>query len=276
MKAAGLSAASVTLLFALSVLATAVGNGVWHNVQDDGIKEGDAVVWYLGHCGYAVRTQNHMLIFDYIELEEDPSERSLEAGFIDPEEIKDLDVSVFVTHEHIDHFDEIIFSWEKVVKNIDFFFGWKAQDNPEYHYLTGPRAEIKVGDMEIYTVNSFHAGVPEVAYLVKVDGLTIFHGGDYQGRKGRGAPSNVVEDMLYMKTKIESVDLLFLGAWTGDPYLKIIENLTPKFIFPMHDRKKEHRYLIFADDLKKLGFEIPVVCPTKRGDSFIYMNGEIQ
>ena len=26
---------------------------------------GGATVWYLGHCGYAVRTQNHFLIFDY-------------------------------------------------------------------------------------------------------------------------------------------------------------------------------------------------------------------
>jgi hypothetical protein len=28
---------------------------------------GGAVIWYLGHCGYAVRTQNHLLIFDYQE-----------------------------------------------------------------------------------------------------------------------------------------------------------------------------------------------------------------
>ena len=26
--------------------------------------DGGAVVWYLGHCGYAVRTRNHLLVFD--------------------------------------------------------------------------------------------------------------------------------------------------------------------------------------------------------------------
>ena len=87
----------------------------------------EVIVWYLGHCGYAIKTENHLLIFDYIELEEQPNERALDKGFVDPEEIKDLNVSVFVTHSHVDHYDEIIFSWEKVVKNIRYFFGWKAK-----------------------------------------------------------------------------------------------------------------------------------------------------
>lgn len=28
---------------------------------------GEAVVWYLGSCGWAVRTADHLLVFDYLE-----------------------------------------------------------------------------------------------------------------------------------------------------------------------------------------------------------------
>ena len=69
------------------------------------VKPGEALVWYLGHCGYAIKTSNHFLIFDYIELEEAPTERGLAKGFIDPEELKDMNVTVFVTHSHLDHYD---------------------------------------------------------------------------------------------------------------------------------------------------------------------------
>lgn len=185
--------------------------------QDKEVKSLEATVWYLGHCGYAVKTENHLLIFDYIELEEEPGERALAKGFVNPEEVRDLNVNVFVTHSHVDHYDQVIFSWEKEIKDIRYFFGWKANDNPKYHYLEGPRAEIKLDDMEIYTVNSHHSSVPEVAYLVKVDGLTIYHGGDYQGRMDRSASSNVEDDMEYLKAKADAPDLMFIGAWTGEP-----------------------------------------------------------
>jgi len=237
---------------------------------------GEVTVWYLGHCGYAVKTQNHLLIFDYIELEEEPGERGLNKGFVDPKEIRDLAVSVFVTHSHVDHYDEVIFSWEKEIKNISYTFGWKAKDDPKYHYLEGPRAEMKLDDMEIYTVNSHHSQVPEVAYLVKVDSLVIYHGGDYQGKMGRNAHSNVKEDMDYLKTKAGAPDLFFIGAWTGEPYMQSIESLDPKVIFPMHDRKREEKYKRFASDLKELGVACPVICPEKRGDRFVFRNGEMQ
>lgn len=32
-----------------------------------GIANGGGVIWYLGHCGYAIKTEHHFLIFDYQE-----------------------------------------------------------------------------------------------------------------------------------------------------------------------------------------------------------------
>ena len=152
-------------------------------INDGSIAGGKAKIWFLGHCGFAVATQNHFLISDYVEktLENQfgrPDSPSLETGYINPEEIKDLKVRVFVTHSHTDHYDSVIYSWEETIPDIEYFFGWQASENPQYHYLTGPRAEWQDDDMQIYTVNSHHSGVPEVAYLVMVDGLAIYHNGD--------------------------------------------------------------------------------------------------
>ena len=274
MKTVSLTAITVSIAFSI-IFCPSGGVG---NTSESGVavQSGEAVIWYLGHCGYAVKTENHLLIFDYIELEESPQERGMDLGFIDPEEIKDLNVSVFVTHEHVDHYDQIIYTWDGVIENIEYFFGWQAGDNPNYHYLVGPRAEIETNGMEIFTVNSHHSGVPEVAYLVKVDGLVIFHEGDYQGRMGRNAPSRVVEDMDYLLTKVDRVDLMFIGAWLGDPIVEMLERLNPKIAFPMHDRKQEHKYLEFAKEAKAKGIAAEIVCPTKRGDNFRFSGGKIE
>jgi len=236
----------------------------------------EATIWYLGHCGYAIRTVNHLLIFDYIELEETvPEVRGLDAGFVDETQLRDLSVTVFVTHSHPDHYDEIILGWQEEIESIDYVFGWEAMRGAGFHNLPPPRKMLNLGDMQIWTVNSHHSGVPEAAYLVKVDDLTIYHGGDYQGRMGQNEPSNVDDDMAYLGTIADAVDLLFIGAWTGEPYLKSIRALQPRVIFPMHSRNREHEYRQFADDLAALGIEVPVICPEKRGDRYTWRNGSI-
>lgn len=47
--------------------------------------------------------------------------------------------------------------------------------------LPAPRAAKTLKAIEVFTVNDEHNEVPEVAYLVKADGLAIYHSGDYVG-----------------------------------------------------------------------------------------------
>ena len=74
-----------------------------NSVQDLG--EGDARIWYLGHCGWAVKTRSRVLIFDYWEREAVRGDPSLANGKVDPAELRDLDVYVFVSHSHGDHYE---------------------------------------------------------------------------------------------------------------------------------------------------------------------------
>jgi len=234
----------------------------------------DAVIWYLGHCGYVVETANHVLIFDYIELEERPTVRGLARGFVDTAEIAGRTVTAFVTHSHVDHFDRVVFTWRDHVERIRYVLGWDGEQGADVHRMGG-RGALELDGMKIHTVSSHHAGVPEVGYLVQVDGLTLFHAGDYQGRPDRGSPSNAVADMRWLREQAPRVDLLFLGAWTGDPYLDVIRGLEPATILAMHWRKQEVKYREFAAELKRLGFTQPVVCPTRRGDRFELRDGSV-
>ena len=250
-----------------------------------GLRPGQATIWYLYHCGYAVKTKTKLLVFDYVEKmrrERDPALQPpahpvLANGWINPEEIKDLDVVVFVSHSHADHYDEIIRSWEKTVKNIHYVFGWDAGTGPHVYSLAAPRAEAKFDGLEIDTVNSHHSGVPESAFLVKVDGLTIYHNGDYVGRMAdfSTAPSNVPADMQYLKTKLKTVDILFGAASVFEAFNQILENLKPHVLFPLHYGGQEEKYREFATALKKAGIDVPVFCPAKPGDRFEYRDGRI-
>jgi L-ascorbate metabolism protein UlaG (beta-lactamase superfamily) len=241
---------------------------------------GDAVVWYLGHCGYAVRTQNYLLVFDYQESRDGqqpklrPAQPSLAAGWIETEEIKELKVRVFVSHSHDDHYDPVIFTWKQAVPDIAYFFGWKAADAPSYHYLVGPRAELKSDGLEIATINSQHSGVPEVAWLVKVDGLVIYHNGDCQPRD----PSS---EHAFLKTKTDVIDLAFVlpVITPGEKYTVQEEDLFKRFrvraAFPMHAQAGDAMYLNFQKTFQAKFPGLPIHVPMKMGQKFVYRNGKI-
>jgi L-ascorbate metabolism protein UlaG (beta-lactamase superfamily) len=241
---------------------------------------GGAIVWYLGHCGYAVRTQNHLLIFDYQEQRDGqqpksrPAQPSLAAGWIDAGEVKDLKVRVFVSHSHADHYDPVIFTWKETVPDIAYHFGWKAADEPSYHYLVGPRAELKSGGLEIATINSHHSGVPEVAWLVKVDGLVIYHNGDCQ-------PGDPSAEHDFLKKRTDVIDLAFVFPVHEEGQKYAIQNVDffnkfrVKAAFPMHVQAGDAMYLNFQKAFQAKFPGLPIRVPMAMGHQFVYAGGKV-
>lgn len=241
---------------------------------------GGAVVWYLGHCGFAVKTKGHLLIFDYQEARDGqqnrirPERPSLANGWIDPQEIKSLKVRVFVSHSHEDHFDPVIFKWKKIIPDIAYYLGWKQDENPDSHFLVGPRAELKTDGMEIATINSHHSGVPEVAWLVKVDGLVVYHNGDCQ-------PADPAAEHDFLKTKTESIDLAFVFPVfeEGQKYTIQERDFFKKFrvraAFPMHCKAGDSMYLGFKKAFQEEFRGLPIHVPMILGEKFVYEHGRI-
>jgi L-ascorbate metabolism protein UlaG (beta-lactamase superfamily) len=251
------------------------------------LEDGEAYMWYLGHCGWAVKTRNHLLIFDYMNNGVDPAELALANGHVNPAELSDQSVFVFVTHEHPDHFDSTIFAWDKAVNNITYVYGCKPEElqeyresgynGPEYEYI-GPRESRTIENMEILTIESNDAGV---GFLVSVDGLKIYHAGDHAGWR-EGEREGFTREIDYLAEQVSNVDMAFVnvtGCHVQDTIALAaatsytVDELSPKVMIPTHASKREYVYAQFADKMARKGCSAEMCCPQHRGDCYIYRMG---
>jgi ankyrin repeat protein len=227
---------------------------------DKKLKEKEAVIWYLGNCGWAVKTKNHLLIFDYWQYGKNPDNPLLANGRIDPEEIENQDVFVFVTHADYDHYDEVILSWEKFNKNITYIFGWDVEKKPEYTWMK-PDESQKINNIEVFSVKI--KGIEAVTYLVKVDELVLYHPGDGSSEKWI--------DIDKLNKISDEFDIVFLTVFGGA--LTVADKLQAKVMFPMHG--DEIQYKAHADEAVKRNLETKVHYAENRGDRFFYSKGKI-
>jgi len=260
-----------------------------HTLLDRSVGSGEVSMWHLGHCGWALKTADHFLIFDYWNSGGDPDTPCLANGHIDPAEIRDERVYVFVTHEHTDHFDPVIFEWAESLPNVTYIFGFRPElqppyrqegySGPEYTYV-GPREHTRVDGMDIRTIDANDAGV---GFLIEVDGLTLYHAGDHAGW-AEGERDGYFAEIDYIAPFVDDLDMAFLnvtGCHAHDPdalregTIYTIEALAPKLIIPTHAGGREHIYLQAREEAEGAGIDTPFCCPANRGDSYVYSDGRL-
>lgn len=236
------------------------------------LENGEAIIWYLGHSGWALKTKNHLLIFDYYENTPPPAEPKMINGRINPDEIKDLKVFVFSSHEHRDHFDKTVLQWKETIGDIHYVFGWKAFEDPAHTYM-GFRKKTDLEKLSIESVHSTGAGELEGNFLVKVDGLTLYHSGDYS----RGHEL-FKKDMDHLAQITSDIDLFFMLAGNdmdNSEALVALEKVKPRNMFPMHAGGSEYAYMEFAELAGKRGIKTKIICSRNRGDMFMYRDTKI-
>ncbi len=247
------------------------------NLSDIQLKNGEAAVWYLYHNGWAVKTSSTLMIFDYWELFERTEGPSLFNGFIDPNEIKDQDVYVFMSHGHGDHFDEKILEWEKVIPHITYIFGWPAHEAQSHFAYGKDRISKSFGPLEVKNIFHDFDGIPESAFLIEVDGLTIYYSGDHGNSPGALNP--VYKDNIdYMSQHRNEFDLIFLSIFGSPTYegeLYAVEKFKPRVMLPMHYGAREARAKEFVTIAQTKYSKTKFWYPLKQGDSFLYKNGDI-
>jgi len=236
------------------------------------LESGQAVVWYLYHSGWAVKTKSHLLIFDYTEPPVRPARRALDAGSIEPSEIADQNVAVFSSHRHADHYDSQILEWRAAVKNIRYAWGWEGEGSPEDIHFGSERRSITADGLEILNIHHDFDGIPESAFLVKVDGLTILHAGDHGHSRGLEDPV-FKDNILYLAAQAPRLDLMFTPTFGGE--VEALRALKPRAIFPMHDGGSERQYSKFAQKIKALGLDVEAGAAEKPGARFLYLNGKL-
>jgi L-ascorbate metabolism protein UlaG (beta-lactamase superfamily) len=176
-----------------------------------------AEIWYLFNSGFAVKTEHHFFIFDYYL--NSPKSCGLEKGVINPEEIKDLDVVVFVSHRHPDHYNPCIFGWRKTIRNIRYVISDDVKTKEDV-FQVAPNQDYDLGDLSFRTLDSTDTGT---AFLIKADGLCIYHAGDLNLWYWDGEPEaeNQLMETRYQeqidRLKGEKVDIAFVPV---DPRLE--------------------------------------------------------
>lgn len=264
---------------------------------------GDAVIWYLGMDGFAVKTAHHLLVFDPTDTGQEnsfslpESADSLSSGFVNPQTVSDLDVVVFTTAMGDEQYHTGIWPWHRYIKNITYVFGWDPvinQDNHEYIHMK-PRDEISIGDIDVTAIQTTTTGS---AFLVKADGITLLHGGNHIMTDASMAPA-FRSGIDYLADRVQDIDLLFIdfqvGAGQRPPSITegIIYadgKLSPHAIFPMGavdatvprylrpSTRPTYEYLIddLARDMPDDTSRSKIIRTGERGSAFLYHDGKIE
>ncbi len=236
------------------------------------LAEGEAYIWYLIHSGWAVKTKNHLLIFDYIpnpsfvdHIAENPL---LSNGHINTDELKDLQVTFFISHSHGDHFSKKILEFEKEIKNISYIFGWQAFNNAKYTYMTKNKEQININGLKI---ESLLTKDPGSGFIVKADGVSMFFFGDFN------VAGDLEETTRYISEKYKNIDLSFVLGLGGPMHISdyYINNVNSNVIFPIHGGNYEYLLKEYANKMKDKTQAV-FCCPENRGDMFFYSKGKIR
>jgi len=240
------------------------------NKIDYSLDNRECVVWYLGHSGWAMKTRNHFLVFDYTAVNTVVADRKILNSFIDSADLKGENVYVFVSHDHDDHYDKVILSWEEQVKNIKYIFGWENCLSSKGTSVAANKT-LNIDDIEVATIESTDDGV---GYLVKVDGLAIVHFGDHANWCVE-ADLFYKEQVDYLKERCVNVDIAFVPIAKGsglrpqsitDGAEYAINELNVKVAVPMHGGGREKLYREFEEDMKfKLG-STKIICAENPDD----------
>lgn len=195
------------------------------------------VVNCLGHSGFSVESETHMLIFDYSEgtLPRLPEKKKL---------------YVFISHAHSDHFNPKIFDLCKEHSNVKFVVSSDIKESAvkshgvEDYIVAEPGMDIKTeSKFRIKALPSTDCGV---AYLAGCMGRNIFHAGDLNLWLWRGMTESEVYHMAsrfkeYTKgLKGFNIDTAFLpldtrqGIYSFLGFDYYMKNFKINHAIPMH------------------------------------------
>jgi ankyrin repeat protein/L-ascorbate metabolism protein UlaG (beta-lactamase superfamily) len=246
------------------------------------MQPGEATVWFLGHAGWAVKTQNHLLIFDYFlnPRLKSPADSCLASGYIKPEELKDMKVTVFSSHSHGDHYNKAYFAWKQTIPDIEYVFCHRPADATGQYIYIPIHSEQTVRNMKISTIKATDL---DGGFLVEVDGLVIVHPGDHANGEDELMKS-FTEEVDLLAGKNLSVDILFgpiRGCGLGQPdqvekgVCYMIETIHPKVFVPMHAGEYSLEYKKVADKLASRQYPAKTKWVAAKGDRFVYRQGDL-
>jgi L-ascorbate metabolism protein UlaG (beta-lactamase superfamily) len=241
---------------------------------------GKVKIHYLYHASFIIETDLHVLIFDYFNDHSSSESRSLNNGVISDEVFKTHKaIYVFVSHGHDDHFNSLIFQWKNINPNIKYILSSDVEIKDTYpeHKIISEGEIIQFKDVFIKAYGSTDIGV---SFLIKADGINIFHAGDLNWWHWYDESDEFNLDMAKdFKTQIDKlkdkcIDIAFFPVdyrlkehyYLGGEYF--IKNLSPKLFIPMHFGNHTEVTQDFAEKLKNCNTQISII--NERGQEILF------
>ena len=191
---------------------------------------------YLHQSGFEVRLLERYLLFDYDGRGAAPEKRGLlSKGAV-----------VFASHRHGDHFSREILAYPDQNPTLTLVLSDDIaieRHRGETIRSVAPRQQLKLPGVQIRTLRSTDEGV---AFLVRTEGMTIYHAGDlnwwhWEGESDSWNKAMARNYRAEIDTLVgEQIDLAFLpvdgrlGAaarWGADYFM---EKVGAKYVVPMH------------------------------------------
>jgi len=245
------------------------------------MEEIKAKIYYIYHSGFAIKTKNHFLIFDYYKEPMENDETHKPSAVLSSENIKAMkNVFVFASHSHEDHFNPSILNWENYNSNIKYILSSDITVNKiksNYSFIEEGE-EKSFEDLYVKAYGSTDIGI---SFLVKVDGLTIFHAGDLNwwhwkedSLEEQAMAESLFKAQIDKLSEEKAVDIAFFPV---DPRLEesyfiggeyFAKKIQPKLLIPMHFGESVNITKQFADKMRK--DNIKVVQINYSGQEIIY------
>lgn len=135
--------------------------------------------WYLQHSAVAVKTKNHLLLFDLFSKVLDYKEnKNLQDGFVNQKLLQGNETLIFISHEHEDHFDPAVLNLRHKGMPVRYILPQELdvllEESKEDIFLQ-PTQRRKLSDFTVTALESTDVGL---AYLIEVDGKIVYHAGD--------------------------------------------------------------------------------------------------
>ena len=203
--------------------------------------EQDLLITHYYHSGFSVASERTLVVFDYWrgEKAELPPDKQLTV-----EKLKAFEnVFVFISHEHIDHLDPVVFTWGDA-GNVSYIV---SSDMPvgTRGKRMAPGDTLKLSDE--LTVTAFDSTDLGVSFLADFCGIRVFHAGDlnfWHWREESTMQEIEEADAEFRKAVLplskEQIDVAFFpvdprqGAMFEAGANYFILSVKPRILIPMH------------------------------------------
>jgi len=234
----------------------------------------DNSIWHLIQSSFLLKLNGKVMIFDYFIAPGQITENSgIETGVIRPETLINEEVYVFVSHSHEDHFNPVVFDWNKSIPDIHYILSYDLPKSQVKGTILRPNEEKTLKDIRVRSYPSTDDGL---AYSIYVKGKHIYFSGDNAFWNWDGD----LDDDIYERIALADIDgekAMDIAFQVCDPRLDgmgdggihiFARKFQPKLLVPIHSFGQYEFNARVENRLRKSGFENTYWCVSGRGDSF--------